>query len=60
MFFYDFDILDAPIHVSIPIFKCVIVTFVHHAYSFLVVGFKSWDDLVILDMTSFDVIIGMT
>ncbi|WMV40989.1 hypothetical protein MTR67_034374 [Solanum verrucosum] len=54
------DILDAPIHVSTLVGESGIVTHVYHACPILFMGLKTWADLVILDMTNFNIILGMT
>ncbi|WMV46853.1 hypothetical protein MTR67_040238 [Solanum verrucosum] len=54
------DVIDALIHVSTPIGDFVVVTQVYHACSVLIVDFQTWADLVILDMTDFVVILGIT
>lgn len=40
--------------------ELVIVTYVYWACSIFFMGFQTWADLVILDMTDFNVILGMT
>lgn len=59
-FYVICDVFDASIHVSTTVEELFIVTYFYHAYPILFMGFKTWADLVILDMTDFDIIFGMT
>ena len=53
------DMLDAP-YMFLPLIgELVIVTHVCRACPILFMGFQTWDDLVILDMDDFDIILGM-
>ncbi|WMV19603.1 hypothetical protein MTR67_012988 [Solanum verrucosum] len=54
------DVLNAPIHVSTPVGKSIIVTHVYCTCPILFMGFQTWADLVILDMTDFNIILGMS
>lgn len=54
------DILDSPIHVSTPVEKCVIVTYVYRYCPILFINFHTWANLVILNMSVFDITLGMT
>lgn len=54
------DILDAPIHLFTLVGEPVIVTHVYRSCSVMFMGFQTWANLVILDMTNFDIILGMT
>ncbi|WMV25936.1 hypothetical protein MTR67_019321 [Solanum verrucosum] len=55
------DMSDAVITCAILVFgESVIVTQVYRACLVLVMGFQTWADFVILDITNFDIILGMT
>ncbi|WMV14153.1 hypothetical protein MTR67_007538 [Solanum verrucosum] len=54
------DVLDAPMNVSIPVGESIIVTHVYNVCPILFMGFQTWADLVILDMTDFNIILSMT
>lgn len=55
-----YDILDAPLHISILVGKFVIVSHVYRVFPILYMDFKTWDDFVISYMTNFDIIFYMT
>lgn len=59
VFYMIFDVLDAPIHVFIPFEESLIVTHVYCACRILFTGFQTWDDLFILHMTDFNIILSM-
>ncbi|KAH0632992.1 hypothetical protein KY284_035778 [Solanum tuberosum] len=54
------DVLYAPIYVSTPVGESVTVTHVYRACSIMFTGFQTWVDLVILDVTNFDINLGIT
>ena len=53
------DVPDAPIHVSTLIRDTVILTHVHCSCIILFIGIHTWEDLMILDMDDFDIILCM-
>ena len=53
------DILDTCIRVFTPAKELVKVTHVYRACPILFIGFSTSAELVILDMTNFDIILGM-
>ena len=55
-----FNGLYAPIYVPTPFGESLVVTHVDRAYSVIFIGLQTWNELVILDMTDFDVILYMT
>ena len=55
-----FDVLDVSIHVFTTVGELVIITHVYRVCPILLMRFQTWDDLVILDMDDFDIILGMT
>ncbi|WMV30088.1 hypothetical protein MTR67_023473 [Solanum verrucosum] len=54
------DVLDAHIHFSTPVGESLIVTHVYRVYSVLLMGFQTWADLVIMYITDFNIILGIT
>ncbi|WMV14141.1 hypothetical protein MTR67_007526 [Solanum verrucosum] len=54
------DVLNAPMHVSTPVGESIIATHVYNVCPILFMGFQTWDDLIILDMTDFNIILSMT
>ncbi|WMV47079.1 hypothetical protein MTR67_040464 [Solanum verrucosum] len=54
------NVIDVSIHISNPVEESVVVTHVYRVCYVLFMGCQTWTYLVILDMTDFDVILGMT
>ena len=54
------DMPDTPMHFFALVRKYVIVTYVYHACPILFMDFQTSADLVTLDMSDFDIILGMT
>lgn len=54
------DVFDAPIHVSNPVGKSIIVTHVYRAYPILFMGYQTWTNLEVLYIIDFDIVLGMT
>ena len=54
------NILGDPICISTPIGESVIVTHVYRAFPIFCMGFQNFVDLVILDISDFDMILGLT
>ena len=55
-----YDILDDHIHISTLVGESNIVTHVYRACLILFLGFHNWVNLVMLNMTDLDIILGMT
>lgn len=58
-FYLELDIVYEVLDSTIYILHFEVVTQVHHSRLVMFMGFKSWDNQVILDLLDFNIILGM-